>query len=77
MELEALSFYGIMQCIRSICVNLANELHDFKAFRYIISVFDDVKIFQSKGVIKGITCKGPLGSKSNYIFQRPLKLHNQ
>ena len=54
MELEALSFYGIMQCIQSVCVNLANELHDFKAFRYIISVFDNVKIvkiFQSKGVI--------------------------
>ena len=32
-------------------------MHDFKAFSYIISVFDNVKVFQSKGVIKELLVK--------------------
>ena len=56
-------------------------MHDFKAFSYIISVFDNVKVFQSKGVIKEFLVKEDWVLKeiaySNLDTPTALKLRNQ
>ena len=46
---------------------------NFKTFRYIISVLGNVKILNTKGLIKGISCNGGLGTSRK---KKPLSCKN-
>ena len=44
-------------------------MHDFKAFRQIISLLGNVKTLERKGQIEGITCNEGLGTSQKTVYR--------